>query len=163
MEIINTDFWTRHPSRVAKDLVGKTVVIYSSLGWITPAGVLTEVDAYENPSVARDEHVFSQKPGTLGVFTSRRGPIPVITAHSSSARGLITLRNLVAGTENYGPKGICELLGMQQRDGKLVGHESGLYIGDSGIDFKEEGLYVADDMPAGGPENRVAYFSLRKK
>jgi len=162
MIIMEIDF-SRNPSRVAKDLVGKTLVVYKSPTDIEVLGILTDVDAYENPMVERDQHVFTQKPGIISVFASRRGPIPVITAHSNSGTGLITLRKMVNGAADFGPRGIYDLSGLEMRQGKLIGTESGIYIGETGIDYSKQELVIANSMPSNGPENRVAYWKLKRK
>ena len=91
---MDESFWKRPASEVAEDLVGKTIVEYKSLNNIMDHGILTEVDAYESAHKDRQEELFTQEPGKIGSFRSRRGGISVITAHEEGGTGLITLRRL---------------------------------------------------------------------
>jgi hypothetical protein len=155
---LGPEFWARNSKQVARDLVMKPIFDYTGFMDILSRGILTEVDAFDGPIREKDSHLFSQEPGTLGVFASRRGAIPVITAHANGRTGLVTLRAVVSGEDKYGPTQISDMLGLDQCSGKLVGNESGLYIGESGIDYQKEGIRVVNEIPNGSPENRVAYW-----
>jgi hypothetical protein len=157
-------FWNRNSKHVAKDLVGKAIWVYDSLSNITSVGVIIETDSYDEAMDGRGNELFSQKSGLLGMFSSRRGSIPTITAHAPSRTGLITLRKVLYGTDNLGPKGIAEAIEISSVNGFEVGTESGIYIGDTGIDYKSAGLKVEDHnpLPSGSPANRTGYFSLKR-
>ena len=150
------DFWSRNPKQVARDLMFSGVFNYRAMSEIY-AGVLTEVDAWSEPLRDTDSELFSLAPGSIGVFSSRRGNIPVITAHADGKTGLITLRRIIAGAEELGPKAICEKFGFGQVAGARVG-ENGLYVATRAIDYARQGLAVVDEVPKDSPANRIAYF-----
>jgi hypothetical protein len=159
------NFWQRPPEKVAECLVAMELTEYASLSRIYPHGIILEVDAYRDPAVEKDSEIFYSEPGTIGKFSSSRGAVTTIAAHEKSKSGLITLRLLHLNLERYGTRGISEKLRIDTINGKKVGPESGLYFGDSGIDLAAEGLEVVDIIKqlSDGPENRIAYFALRKK
>ena len=150
------DFWNRNSKQVARDLMFSGVFNYSSAS-NAYSGVLTEVDAWDAAIRDTDSELFSLAPGSIGVFSSRRGNIPVITAHADGKTGLITLRKIVAGSEDLGPKAICEKFGFGQLAGARVG-ENGLYFTPKAIDYARQGLQIVDEIPKGSPANRIAYF-----
>jgi len=136
------EFWERHPKMVARDLVGRIPFTYESLSNMTPHGILTEVDAYVEALVDKGSELFGLEPGTIGMFSSRRGAIPIIAAHARGKTGLITFRKLVYGSESIGPREIAEQLDFENRAYSKVGTGSGLYIGETGINFSRAGLRV---------------------
>ena len=150
------DFWSRNPKQVARDLMFSGVFNYSAASNVY-SGILTEVDAWDQAIRDTDSELFSIAPGSIGVFSSRRGNIPVVTAHADGKTGLITLRKIVAGQEELGPKAICERFGFGQLAGSRVGDNT-LYFSPKAIDYNKQGLTIVDELPKGSPPNRVAYF-----
>lgn len=160
---VDKTFWERNPSVVAKDLVYRPILQFYGTKNVKIHGILTEVDAYNSPIIEKDDHLFTQEPGKIGIFGSRRGAIPVITAHIKGGKGLITLRELIRGEERFGPTDIAGLLHFDDLSGQVVGKESGLYFGETGIELASEDLKIVNDLPNEGPQNRVAYYRLARK
>ena len=158
MKAIGRSFWERDASDVARELVMRPLFEYRSLSDISAHGVLLEVDAYDAPVDGKGKELFEQKPGIMGAFASRRGPIPVITAHARGKTGLITLRNLRNGEDLHGPNNIAKLLQITSGSSYEMGSEGGVYVGDCGLDLDKEGIRVVNKIPSGSPKNRVAYW-----
>jgi|TARA_Y100000310_G_scaffold112365_1_gene110864 hypothetical protein len=183
--MIDEDFFKRTATEVAEDLVARIVVEYDGINNIMLHGILTEVGAFDKPLEDRGEELYVQEPGKLGVFSSRRGPISIITSHVEGGSGLVTLRyikkydadlqttdiaelsglsgqtRLYVGQGNLQTKDITKFLNFAEKTGLYVGRNSHLYIGEKPFDLAAEGLVVSSVMPSGGPPNRVAYFTLK--
>lgn len=162
--VLGSKFWSRSPEEVASDLVGRTLTDFSD----SRANIylIKEVDAYEKPIKGRteqDQELFAGVSGTIQVFASRRGSIPVINAHEHGKTGLITLRKLLVAENELGPGEIARLLKFNERKGQAMGDVSSLYVGETGMDYSTQGYEVVNSLPKDGPDNRVAYFRLARK
>jgi len=186
--MIDESFWKRSASEVAEDLVGRLVVEYDGINKILIHGTLSEVDAYDEPLGSRGEELYNQESGKLGVFSSRRGSIPIITSHVEDGSGLVTLRSireynadlqttdivellgfsgetrLYVGQGDLHTTGIAKFLNFSEKSGSHIGENSGLFIMDRPFDLATQGLVVARSMPTNAVPNSnlVASYSLKK-
>ena len=121
---------------------------------------ITEAMPYNSPQEGRGEEVFYQEAGKLGVFSSRRGPIPLITAHSEEKSGLVTITEVAFGNEKIGTREIATKFRFDEKKGLYVGEEGGLYIGESPVNYNKLGVRANVTHPSDGPKNRVFVASL---
>jgi|TARA_B100001964_G_C14144274_1_gene558940 hypothetical protein len=160
--MIDESFWKRPAREVAEDLVGRVVSEFISVGDIPIYGMLTEVHAYGEPEGERGEELFTQEPGLIGNFSSRRGSIPTITAHEEGGSGLVRLNGLRRGNNDYSTLEISRLLESGRKSGLHVGQPSGLYIGETPFDLSTEGLTVVElKINPQDPKNLVVKYALR--
>ncbi|MBI4452598.1 DNA-3-methyladenine glycosylase [Candidatus Woesearchaeota archaeon] len=157
--MIDRKFFERPASQVAKDLQGMIIVDFVSPSDIR-AGTIVEAEPYNAPHEGRGKDVFNQEAGKVDVFASRRGPIPVITAHSGDKSGLVTITEVSYGGNSIYSREIAGTFRFDEKKGLFVGDESGLYIGPSPVNYGKFGVVARVTHPTGGAPNRLNVVKL---
>ena len=157
--MIDRAFFERPASQVARDLQGMIVVDFVGPNDIR-VGTIVEAEPYNAPHEGRGEDLFNQEAGKVDVFSSRRGPIPVITAHSGDRSGLVTITEVVYGGDRIASKEIARTFRFDEKKGLFVGDESGLYIGPSPVNYEKLGVGPRVSHPSVGAPNRLHVVRL---
>ncbi len=149
------NFFARKPEDVAKDLTGMFLVRVTDDS--TTAGQIIDIDAWAEPvNDEKNAHYYTQEPGRIYMYTSRRGEMMAITAHEPGKAGLVRIKEIAVGKSVVTTTKVIPVFELDYTFDKKMINDERLYLAkptvsleQAGysvrrIDPKEKGLWVAE-------------------